>query len=81
MCYYTLRGAKNKGADAQTGLRLWFLHATISGFLVTGPIGASTPEFGIHRLFAYCKGNNSNIHIWALFGYFICLVGEIRFYL
>ena len=26
---------------------------------------------GITRLFAYCKGGNFNIHIWALFGYFI----------
>ena len=25
----------------------------------------------ITRLFAYCKGGNFNIHIWALFGYFI----------
>ena len=23
-------------------------------------------------LFAYCKGGNLNIHIWAWFGYFIC---------
>ena len=23
-------------------------------------------------LFAYCKGDNFNIHIWAWFGYFIC---------
>ena len=23
-------------------------------------------------LFAYCKGGNFNIHIWAWFGYFIC---------
>ena len=26
----------------------------------------------IIRLFAYCKGGNFNIHIWAWFGYFIC---------
>ena len=26
----------------------------------------------INRLFAYCKGGNFNIHIWAWFGYFIC---------
>ena len=26
----------------------------------------------IDRLFAYCKGDNFNIHIWAWFGYFIC---------
>ena len=25
----------------------------------------------INRLFAYCKGGNFNIHIWAWFGYFI----------
>ena len=25
---------------------------------------------GINRLFAYCKGGNFNIHIWAWFGYF-----------
>ena len=24
---------------------------------------------GINRLFAYCKGGNFNIHIWAWFGY------------
>ena len=35
----------------------------------------------INRLFAYCKGGNFNIHIWAWFGYFICLGKEIRFYL
>ena len=27
---------------------------------------------GILLLFAYCKGGNFNIHIWAWFGYFIC---------
>ena len=26
----------------------------------------------INRLFAYCKGGNFNIHIWAWFGYYIC---------
>ena len=26
----------------------------------------------INRLFAYCKGGNFNIHIWAWFRYFIC---------
>ena len=26
----------------------------------------------INRLFAYCKGGNFNIRIWAWFGYFIC---------
>ena len=26
----------------------------------------------INRLFAYCKGDNFKIHIWAWFGYFIC---------
>ena len=36
---------------------------------------------GINRLFAYCKGGNFNIHIWALFGYFICYTREIRLYL
>ena len=25
----------------------------------------------INRIFAYCKGGNFNIHIWAWFGYFI----------
>ena len=35
----------------------------------------------ITRLFAYCKGGNFNIHIWALFGYFISSGREIRFYL
>ena len=34
----------------------------------------------INRLFAYYKGGNFNIHIWAWFGYFICLGKEIRFY-
>ena len=27
---------------------------------------------GINRLFAYCKGGNFNIRIWAWFDYFIC---------
>ena len=31
-----------------------------------------TTSGGINRLFAYCKGGNFNIHIWACFGYFIC---------
>ena len=35
--------------------------------------------WGINWLFAYCKGGNYNIHIWALFGYFICLTREFRF--
>ena len=26
----------------------------------------------INRLFAYCKGGNFNIYIWAWFGYFNC---------
>ena len=34
----------------------------------------------INRLFAYCKGGNFNIHIWAWFGYSICSRREIRFY-
>ena len=25
-----------------------------------------------NRVFAYCKGGNFNIQIWAWFGYFIC---------
>ena len=30
-------------------------------------------SISIIRLFAYCKGGNFNIHIWARwFGYFIC---------
>ena len=33
------------------------------------------------RLFAYCKDRIFDIHIWAWFGYFICWVKEIRFYL
>ena len=36
-------------------------------------------EISINRLLAYCKGGNFNIHIWAWFGYFICLGREIRF--
>ena len=32
---------------------------------------------GITWLFAYSKGGNFNIHIWAWFGYFICLGREI----
>ena len=27
---------------------------------------------GIIELFAFCKGGNFQIHIWAWFGYFIC---------
>ena len=27
---------------------------------------------GIIELYALCKGGNFDIHIWALFGYFIC---------
>ena len=37
--------------------------------------------YGINRLFAYCKGGNFNIHIWAWFGNFNRLTREIRFYL
>ena len=32
----------------------------------------STRQQGITWLFAYCKGGNFNIHIWAWFGYYIC---------
>ena len=39
------------------------------------------PESPINRLFAYCKGGNFKIHIWAWFSYFICETREIRFYL
>ena len=28
-------------------------------------------QSSINRLFAYCKGGNFNIHIWAWFDYFI----------
>ena len=31
-----------------------------------------TLRASINRLYAYCKGGNFNIHIWAWFGYFIC---------
>ena len=34
----------------------------------------------INRLFAYCKGGNFNIYIWAWFGYFIRYTREIRFF-
>ena len=36
--------------------------------------GKLLPAFVNHitSLFAYCKGGNFNIHIWAWFGYFIC---------
>ena len=33
----------------------------------------------INRLFAYCKGGNFNIHIWAWIGYYFCLGREIKF--
>ena len=33
----------------------------------------------INRLSAYCKGGNFNIHIWAWFGYSICLRRESGF--
>ena len=33
----------------------------------------------IKRLFAYCKGGNFNIHIWAWFGYFISQTKDIMF--
>ena len=32
----------------------------------------SETQWCINILFAYCKGGNFNIHIWAWFGYFIC---------
>ena len=39
-------------------------------------VSASSPEIygydSINRLFAYCKGGNFNVHIWAWFGYSIC---------
>ena len=42
----------------------------------------TNPEIkGIIELLGHCKGGNFNIHIWALFGYFICSRREIRFYL
>ena len=34
-------------------------------------ISAGRELICINRLFAYCKGGNFNIHIWAWFGYFI----------
>ena len=37
--------------------------------------------YGIIELLGHCIGGNFNIHIWAWFGYFICLKREIRFYL
>ena len=36
------------------------------------PIFALMIESYINRLFAYCKGGNFNINIWAWFDYFIC---------
>ena len=33
-------------------------------------------RLGINRLFAYCKGGNFNIHIWAWFGYFTAKEGK-----
>ena len=40
------------------------------------------PEIkGIIELLGHCKAGNFNIHISALFGYFICSRREIRFYL
>ena len=35
-------------------------------------INLSYTDTIINRLFAYCKGGNFNIHIWAWLGYFIC---------
>ena len=35
---------------------------------------------GIIELLDHCNGGNFNIHIWALFGDFICPRREIRFY-
>ena len=34
----------------------------------------------IITLLGHCKGD-CNIHIWAWFGYFICSIGDNRFYL
>ena len=34
---------------------------------------------GINRLFAYYKGGNLNIHIWAWFGYFSAKEGKSGF--
>ena len=36
------------------------------------PTSTPTGSKGINRLFAYCKGGNFNIHIWAWFGFLIC---------
>ena len=35
----------------------------------------------IIKLFGHCKGGNFNFHICAWFGYFICSIEDIRFYL
>ena len=35
----------------------------------------------IIKLLGHCNGGNFNVHIWAWFGYFICSIGDDRFYL
>ena len=35
------------------------------------------PVHDIIKLFAFCKGGNFNVHIWAWFDHFICKTGSI----
>ena len=35
-------------------------------------LGQYSLKLLIVELFAFCKGGNFDIHIWALFGFFIC---------
>ena len=44
----------------------------IIGITCTSSVVVSERVISINTLFAYCKGGNFNIHIWAWFGYFIC---------
>ena len=49
------------------------LSGSVNADAVSMAIQAQTGDnTGNNRLFAYYKGGNFNIHIWAWFGYFIC---------
>ena len=47
-------------------------HAKISNLAFQVDLMKIGDECSIMRLFAYCKGGNFNIYIWAWLGYFIC---------
>ena len=76
-----LHGAYEKHIPARRVLEIYFLYFSSKTYVVgTITSTSSTASVAkrsilaslINRLFAYCKGGNFNIHIWAWLGYFIC---------